>query len=75
MKQLKRAWAEYVQRFFEAYVSQLEGRIPEGDQFVFYKNLKGMDVEGKNTFNSQHIRDEEDRLLRDIGLIRERWVR
>ena len=56
------------------YVGQLEGRIREGDQFGFYEHLKGMGVEGKMTFNSQHIRDEEGRLLRDIGLIRERWV-
>ena len=34
-----------------------------------------MDVEVKRTFNSQDIRDEEGRLLRDIGLIQERWVR
>ena len=74
-KQLKRAKAEGVQRFFEEYVSQLEGRIREGDQFGFYKHLKEMDVEGKRTFDSQYIRDEEGRLLRDIGLIRERWAR
>ena len=30
---------------------------------------------GRKTFNSQYIMDEEGRLLRDIGLIRERWVR
>ena len=69
-KRLKRARAEGVQRFFEAYVSQLEGRIPEGDQFGFYKNLKGMDEEGKRTFNSKYIRDEKGRLLRDIELVR-----
>ena len=34
-----------------------------------------MDVEGKRTFNSQCIRNEKGRLLRDIGHIRERWVR
>ena len=34
-----------------------------------------MDVEGKRTFSPQYIRDEEGRLLRDIGLIRERRVR
>ena len=73
-KQLKCARAD-VQRFFGEYVSQLEGRIREGDQFGFYKHLKGMDVKGKMTYNSQYIRDEEGRLLRDIGLIRERWVR
>ena len=32
-------------------------------------------MEGKRTFSSQYIRDEEGRLLRDIGLIRERRVR
>ena len=74
-KQLKRTRAEAVQRFFEDYVSQLEGRIREGDQFGFYKHLKGMDVERKRTFNSQYIQDEEGRLLRDSALIRERWVR
>ena len=57
-KQLKCARAD-VQRFFGEYVSQLEGRIREGDQFGFYKHLKGMDVGGKRTFNSQYIRDEE----------------
>ena len=34
-----------------------------------------MDVEGKMTLNSQYIRDEEGRFIRDIGLIKERWVR
>ena len=43
---------------FEEY-SQLEGRIREGDQFGFYNHLKGMDVEGKRTFNSHYIRDKE----------------
>ena len=74
-KQLKRTRAEAVQRFFEDYVSQLEGRIREGGQFGFYKHLKGMDVKGKSTFNSQYINDEKGRLLRDNVLIRERWVR
>ena len=35
----------------------------------------GMDVERKRTFNSQYIKDEEGRLLRDNALIRERWER
>ena len=74
-KRLKRTRAEAVQRFFEYYVSQLQGRIREGDQYGFYKYPKGMDVEGKRTFNSQYIKDEEGRLLRDNALIRERWVR
>ena len=32
-------------------------------------------MEGKRTFTSQYIKDEEGRLLRDKALIRERWVR
>ena len=75
IKQLKRTRAEALQRFFEDYVSHLEGRIREGDEFGFYKHLKGMDVEGKRTFNSQHIQYEECQLLRDNALILERWVR
>ena len=47
--QLKPARTDGVQRFFEEYVSQLQGRIREGDQFGFYKHLKGMNVEGKRT--------------------------
>ena len=65
-KQLKRARAEVVQRFFGDYVSQLEGRIREGCQFGCTS------VEGKRAFNSLYIRDKEGILLRDIGLIRER---
>ena len=74
-KQPKRTRAEAVHRFFEDYVRQLEGRIRERDHFGFYKHLKGLDVEGKRTFNSQYTKDEEGRLLRDNSLIRERWVR
>ena len=65
-KQLKRTRAEAVERFFEDYVSQLEGRIREGDMFGFCEHRKGMDLEGKMTLNSQHIKDEEVRLLRDM---------
>ena len=74
-KQLKRTRAEAVETFFEDYVSQLERRIREDNQFGFYTHLKGMDVEGKRTFHSQYIKDDEGRLLRDNALIHERWVR
>ena len=50
-KQLKRTRMEAAERFFEDYVSQIEGCNREGDQFGFYKHQKGMDVEGKRTFN------------------------
>ena len=34
-----------------------------------------MDLEGKRTFDSQYIKDEEGRLLQGNALIREHWVR
>ena len=34
-----------------------------------------MDLEGRRTFNSQYIKDEEGRLLQENALIREWWVR
>ena len=74
-KQLKRTRAEAVQTFFKNYVSQLEGRIRDGYRFGFHKHLQRMHVEGKRTFNSQNVEDEEGRLLRDNALIREQWVR
>ena len=44
-------------------------------RLTFYKHLKGMDVEGKRTFISQYIKDEDSRLLQDDAPIQERWVR
>ena len=64
-KQLKLTREKAVQRFFEDYVSQLDRRIREADQLDFSKHLKRLDVEGKRTLNSQCIKDEEGRLLRD----------
>ena len=42
---------------------------------LLLQNLKRVYVEGKRTFNSQSIRDEEGRMLRDNALIREHWMR
>lgn len=46
-KELKRAKARVVQRFFEAYVSKPKKRIQEGGQLGFGKHLKGVYVENK----------------------------
>ena len=62
---------EAVQRFFEEFVSQLEVCITDGNQAGFYKHLKG-NLEGRGLCSVQYIKDEEDRLLRDMGLIRDR---
>ena len=49
-KQLKRTRAEAVQRFFEDYVSQLEGRIQEDDQFGFTNTSRGWMWKGRRRF-------------------------
>lgn len=48
------------------------------DQVAFYKQPKGVDVEGKRTSSSQHNRDEEGNLLyseRDTGETHARLAR
>ena len=61
--------------FFWDFVRKLETRNREGDQAGFYKNLKTMNLEGKRDCSSAYVKDENGVLLRDLELIRERWVR
>ena len=49
--------------FFWDFVRKLETRTREGDQTGFYKHL------------GVYVKYEDDLLLRDVELIRERWVR
>ena len=60
------------QRFFHEFVSQREVRIKDSDQFGFNKHLKQMDFEKKSCCHN--IKDAEGSLLREKGLIRDRWV-
>ena len=46
-----------------------------GDQHGFFQNIKSVQLEETKKVEPQCIRDEEGRLLRDKGRIRERWVR
>ena len=46
-----------------------------GDQYGFFRNIKPVQLEETKKVESQCVRDEEGRLLRDKGRIRERWVR
>ena len=61
--------------FFWDFVRKLETRNREGDQTGFYKHLKTMNLEEKRHRSSACVEDENDVLLRDIKLNRERWVR
>ncbi|CAB1115840.1 unnamed protein product [Ectocarpus sp. CCAP 1310/34] len=64
-----------LETFFEGYVRQLEKKSREGDQAGFYRHLKMIDVEGKRSFTSQNIKDEDGKVLRDPTFIRQRWAR
>ena len=60
---------------FWDFVRKLETRTREGDQASFYKHLKTINLEGKRDHCSAYVKDEHDVVLKDIELIRERWVR
>ena len=46
-----------------------------GDQHGFFQNITAVQLEETNKLESQCVRDEGGRLLRDKVRIRERWVR
>ena len=72
---LKRVRSAAVVRFFERHVVELEKQLRMGDQHGFFQNIKSVQLEETKKVESQCIRDEEGRLLRDKGRIREGWVR
>ena len=74
-KNLRKVRKPAVLSFFWDFVRKLETRTREGDQAGFYKHLKTMNLEGKRDRSSAYVKDENGVLLRDVELIRERWVR
>ena len=61
--------------FFWDFVRKLETRTREDDQAGFYKHLKTMNLKGKRDRSSAYVKDENGVLLRNVELVRERWVR
>ena len=72
---LKRVRSAAVSRFFERHVVELEKRMRMRDQHGFFHIIKSVQLEETKKVGSQCVRDEEGRLLRDKGRIRERWLR
>ena len=72
---LKRVRSAAVVRFFERHVVELGKQLRMGDQHGFFQNIISVQLKETKKVESQCIRDEEGRLLRDKGRIRERWVR
>ena len=60
---------------FWDFVPKLKTSTREGDQAGFYKRLKTTNLEGKRARSSAYVKDENGVPLRDVELIRERWVR
>ena len=65
---LKRVRSAAVVRFFERHVVELEKQLHMGDQHGFFQNIKSVQLEETKKMESQYIRDEEGRLLRDKGV-------
>ena len=74
-KKLRKVRKAAVLSFFWDFVRKLEARTRGGDQAGLYKRLKTMNLEGKRDRSSAYVKDENGALLRDVELIRERWVR
>ena len=72
---LKRMRSVAVIRLFERHVVELEKQLRMGHQHGFVQNINPMQLGERNKVESQCARDEEGRMLRDEGRIRERWVR
>ena len=71
---LKRVRSAAVVRFIERHVVELEKQLHMGGQHELVQNIKSLQSEETKKFESQCVRDEEGRLPRDKGCIRERWV-
>ena len=69
---LKRVRSAAVVRFFERYVVELEKQLRMGVQHGIFQNTKSVQLEETKKDESQCVRDERGRLLRDKGRIRER---
>ena len=57
------------------FVRKPETRARQDDQAGFCKHLMPMNLEEKRERSSAYAKDEDGILLRDVELIRERWVR
>ena len=69
---LKRVRSAAVARFFERHVVGLEKQLRAEDPNISFQNIKSMQLEETKKVESQCVRDEEGRLLRDKGRILER---
>ena len=63
------------ERFLERHVQGMEEDLRQRDQRELFQRCKSLKIEDTRKVSSQCIRDEEDIVLRDPGLILGRWAR
>ena len=68
---LKRVQSTAVVRLFERHVVELEKQMGVGDQHGLFQDTKSVQLNDRKQIESQCVRDEEGRLLRDRGYIRD----
>ena len=57
------------ERFLERHVQGMEADLRQRDQGELYQRCKSLNIEDTRKVNSQYIRDEEGKMLRDLGLV------
>ena len=72
---LKKVRSAEVVRSFKRHVVELEKQLHVGDQYGLFQNIKSVQLEKTKKVESQCVRNEEVRLLRNKGRVLERWVR
>ena len=74
-KNIRKIRKAVVLSFFWVFVRKLETRAWEGYQTGLYKHLKTMNLEGKRDHSLAYIKYEDGTFLREVELIRKRWIR
>ena len=74
-KKLRKLREAAVLSDFWDFVRKPKTHIREGDQAGFYQHLQTTNLEAKRDRSSAYVKDKNGVLLRDVKLIRERWVR
>ena len=72
---LHRVCNDAFQRFLERHVQGMEEDLRQRDQRGLFQRCRSLKIEDTRKVSSQYVPDEEGIILRDPGLILERWAR
>ena len=66
---VRRVCTDAYERSLERHVQDMEMDLCQRDQRRLYQRCKSLNIEDTRKVNSQYIRDEERKMLRDPGLV------